>query len=182
MSKTPKSEKESKSKTTKSGAFYALSPSARLELKSPLGLLFRDLSELKGMLIPGKRIITVGDVCTISFLKAKIHPHLAIFDYLSKREPISDSDETLLKKSFPKRKKYVNPSGQISKKLLEDAPELLSKGGAIEVSGEEDLTALIFLLVGEETDLILYGQPNLGLVVVKPTKPIKEKIKKWFGG
>ncbi len=149
----------------------------REELKTPLGKIYSDPNEIKKI---GKLIVAIGDVCTLELLKSGIIPHLAVFDYFSMRKPLSEKEIKILENAFPKRRTYQNPPGTLSDELLRDAKELLNMGGAVFIQGEEDLTALAFLRVLDERFVVLYGQPGVGMVVVLPSKEIKEKIEKWL--
>jgi uncharacterized protein (UPF0218 family) len=77
--------------------------------------------------------------------------------------------------------KVKNPPATISDDLwntIASCYESLEKGPiCLEIEGEEDLAALpaIYLAPGDVT--IIYGLPNRGVVVVKPTESNKKKVK-----
>ncbi len=146
------------------------------ELKKPLGKVQQDYSEIK-KLSRSHRIISVGDVCTLDLLDTGIRPHLAVFDYRFMRKDLEAEKIERLRKEFPVQKSYENPAGTLSEALLNDAAELIEKGGAVHIKGEEDLTALAFMLAAKENDLVIYGQPEKGVVLVKPDKILKSRIK-----
>lgn len=154
-------------------------PSIREELKKPLGEIHRNFLVIKKLSL-NHRIISVGDVCTLGLLAEGIRPHLAVFDHISMRNKLDEDKIKILDFHFPDQKKYKNPAGTISEKLLADAPKLIKVGGGILIEGEEDLTALAFVRSADSEDIIVYGQPNLGMVVVTPNKKIKKKIEKWL--
>jgi len=153
---------------------------ARQELKKPLGELLRDPATLKEM-AKGRRIIAVGDVCVLNLLAAGISPHLAVFDFRSKRQPLDSAGRRILETHYPKPKTYTNPPGALSEELLRDAPSLIREGGAVLIDGEEDLTAMAFIMSAGPQDVVVYGQPDEGLVIVKPDEKIRKKIEKWLG-
>ncbi len=155
-----------------------INKSMRKLLKKPLGKLYKNIESAKKDIIK-YNIIAVGDVITIKMLAKKLKITLAIFDYQTKRKKISSKLIAKLKKSFPLAVKYTNKAGTISDKLIKDAKKLLKKGGGIRIIGEEDLTAIAFVLAGNSKNRIIYGQPNKGIVVVNPMK-IKRKIKKYL--
>ena len=144
-------------------------------LKNPLGRVYRSPSVLKKM--KNRRIIAVGDESTMVLLKNGINPHLAVFDFKIERKKITLEERTLLLSSFKKIRNYKNRKGTVSDYLLRNAGKLIKDGGAILIDGEEDLTALAFILNAGEKDVIVYGQPGKGIVVVEPEK-VKEKIRK----
>lgn len=151
----------------------------RNKLKRPLGKLHKDF---KGLikLSRTRRIIAVGDVCTLSLLAMGIKPHLAVFDYRLMRRKLDSGMINILKLHFKKPRKYRNPAGTLSDRILADAGQLIEKGGAVFIEGEEDLTALAFIASASSIDVVVYGQPREGLVVVEPSKRIKKKIEGWL--
>jgi hypothetical protein len=86
-----------------------------------------------------------------------------------------------LRASFKKMRTYPNPAGTVSDRLLADAAGLVREGGAVLIEGEEDLTALAFVLSAGENDLVVYGQPDEGVVVVRPDAKLKKRISNWLG-
>ncbi|HSB47580.1 MAG TPA: DUF359 domain-containing protein [Candidatus Bilamarchaeum sp.] len=155
----------------------AVSEAVREELKKPLGAVIRDISGLGRK--PDERIISIGDVCTLEFLSRGIIPHLSVFDFKSMRKPLHEKGRKALM-SLGEAKKYANPPGTISESLLADAGMLLEKGGAVLIDGEEDLTALAFILEAGKKDIIVYGQPREGMVIVRADSKLKKKIKGWL--
>lgn len=151
----------------------------RKELKKPLGKLHKDFKAVT-RLSRTRRIIAVGDVCTLSLLAMGIKPHLAVFDYRLMRHRLDPGMINILKLHFKKPKKYRNPPGTLSDKILADASRLIAKGGAVFIEGEEDLTALAFIAGASRADIIVYGQPGEGLVVVEPDKKIKDRVRRWL--
>lgn len=149
------------------------------ELKKPLGRLYSDITRASNSLL-NKRVISIGDICSTNLISQKIIPHLCIFDFKTKREEIDIELRKILINNYPNPHEYINPAGTISEKIIADASTLLQNGGGIKIKGEEDITALAFILVANKNDRIVYGQPNEGIVVVRPTKKLKEKIKKWL--
>jgi len=158
-----------------------ISEKSRLRLKKPLGKLFKRVRELK--LSKAKhRIISIGDMITLEILDAGIRPHLAVFDFKCKRKKLSNKGISKLRKAFPRQKRYRNPAGTVCDQLISDASLLIKKGGAVRIIGEEDLTALAFIRKAGKRDIVLYGQPNKGIVLVKANKKILKKIDEFLFG
>jgi len=149
------------------------------QLKKPLGKVYEDANAIVKM-IRGKRVISVGDVCTIALLDAGVIPHLAVFDYKFQRTKLKTQDLKTLKSQYPKPKIYNNPAGTISDKIIADAAKLLEAGGAILIDGEEDLTALAFIIVARIGDILIYGQPKVGIVLIRINEKIKERTRKFL--
>jgi GTP-dependent dephospho-CoA kinase len=163
-----------------------ISEETKNELKDPIGELFCDPKDLEGFVQkelkkPGRhRILTIGDVCTVALLDLGFRPHLAVFDYHTRRTDTDKKTLDLLKATYKTMTRFVNPAGTVSDIIIKEARALIDKGGAILIEGEEDLTALAFIREADEDDLVLYGQPGEGVVLVRPTKEIKRKIERWL--
>lgn len=151
--------------------------SVKLELKKPLGRVSYSMEEVK-KLSRKKKIVTVGDICTLALLAIGVKPHLAVFDYRYMRKKLNAMLIGVLENTYKKRTTYGNKPGTLSIKLLCDAPQLLKKGGAVLINGDEDLTALAFILTAKKEHIVVYGQPKEGIVIVKPKNRIKTKIEK----
>lgn len=151
-------------------------PEVREQLKNPLGR-FVDAAALRSLKC---RIIAIGDVCTLGLLETGIMPHLAVFDFRSMRHALDPAMVRALRSVFKNPVKYQNPPGTLSEDIIRDAPDLIRKGGAVLIDGEEDLTALAFILAASEADAVVYGQPDEGLVLVKPDEKIKRRIREWL--
>lgn len=145
----------------------------RERLKTPLGILLRDASKenILNHITNEPFIITVGDATTEKMLKFNLVPSLSIVDGLEKRKKrdIPSGNETKL---F-----CDNPAGEITaqsivaiKSALESKPPV-----QIIVNGEEDLLVLPVCIYAPQNAVVLYGQPNEGLVIVKVTQEIRNK-------
>jgi uncharacterized protein (UPF0218 family) len=157
----------------------AIPPEIRAQLKEPLGRLQTDYGGLK-TISKSHRIIAVGDVCTLGLIHAGIKPHLAVFDHLFMRHDIDRGMMDDLARNFKDPVRYKNPPGTLSDDIIADAGMLISKGGAVLIDGEEDLTALAFIRSAGKGDIIIYGQPNEGFVVVRPNPGMKKRIEGWL--
>ncbi|MBI5227293.1 DUF359 domain-containing protein [Candidatus Micrarchaeota archaeon] len=158
-----------------------IGPKTREFLKKPLGKLYKNIKSAKGQnQFTKKRIIAIGDIVTLRLLGSRIVPHVAVFDYQTKRKKLTKNLIGKIKKIFPKARKYANAAGTVSNRLIKDAKKIMKRGGGILVKGEEDLTALAFILSGRSGDRVIYGQPNKGIVIVSPNK-IKRKIRRLLG-
>ena len=151
----------------------------RSKLKRPLGKLYKDFRVLKRLSL-SRRIIAVGDVCTLSLLAMGIRPHLAVFDHRLMRRRLDPGMINILRMHFKKPKRYRNPPGTLSDRIIADAGKLIKRGGGVFIDGEEDLTALAFIASASSRDVVVYGQPAEGLVVVEPDERIKKKVGGWL--
>jgi uncharacterized protein (UPF0218 family) len=149
-------------------------------LKTQIGKLV-DEKTLIDLLKKEEFIISIGDQVTYTLLKYDIEPVFCVVDFKTRRGICSDEVKNLIK-SFGKKVVVVeNPKGCISDDLwnvIKYAFEDLEKGALrIEVIGEEDLASLVAIFLAPSDVTIIYGLPNKGVLVVKPTKENKGKAK-----
>ena len=146
----------------------------RESLKKPLGVLIKDSDTTKENIlknIQGSFVITVGDATTEKLIKHGILPSLQIVDGLEKRSkrelPSADIKTTL---------SCHNPAAQITQESIDVIKKALQVPPArITVIGEEDLLVLPVCVYASENSVVLYGQPNEGLVIVRINSEIRNK-------
>ena len=148
---------------------YRLPDAQRECLKRPFGTLYRDLKEAIPALA-GRAVYAVGDVVTHRLLRLGIVPDLAIIDGRTMRLPCERT---------PEYQAYQfhawNPPGTITKDLIVAIDRALANSPAlIVVDGEEDLAVLPLVLSAPEGGVLLYGQPNEGVVLREITAEAKE--------
>ena len=149
-------------------------------LKTPVGKLV-DEKGLVELLKNEKHIISIGDQVTYTLLKHDIEPSFCVVDFKTRRGKCEKEIIDVLK-SFGKKAVVVeNPPGTISDDLVNTiklAIENIEAGSIrIEVVGEEDLASLPALYFAPPDATIIYGLPNKGVLVVKPTKEMKHKVR-----
>ena len=153
-----------------------LPDSLRDQLKIPLGLLLPigqdNKKNIQKYISDDSYVITVGDRTTEKMIEYGIIPSLQIIDGFEKRQ----------KREFPKlatesELKIDNPAGEttlqsieIIKKAFEMIPPI-----RLTVKGEEDLMVLPVCIHAPQNSVILYGQPNKGLVLLEVTPEIRNK-------
>ncbi|ASJ03508.1 hypothetical protein A3L09_09680 [Thermococcus profundus] len=163
--------------------YFLLTPELRGELKEPLGDLVRgEIPEpyvkLAPLLKSSDFVITVGDVVTENVLNVGLFPDVAIYDLRTKRReytPSVDSNAVFLT--------VKNPPGTITKALLNairKGVEIALRGRRvyIKVNGEEDLAAIPAVLYAPLGSVVLYGQPDEGVVLIKVTPECKRRCAK----
>jgi uncharacterized protein (UPF0218 family) len=149
-------------------------------LKTPVGKLV-DEEGLLNLVRNEKHLISIGDQVTYTLLKNDIEPSFCVIDYKTKRGKCPLEIIQVLK-SFGKKAIIIkNPAGTLSDDLFNTiklAVENLDVGSLrIEVEGEEDLASLPAIYYAPPDATIIYGLPNKGVLVVKPTKEMKEKVR-----
>ena len=152
----------------------------RDQLKNPLGNLIIDNDPNKENII--KKIsaesvlITVGDRTTENMLQLGLKPQIQIIDGLEKRNqrtiPIDDTVNTNLS--------CRNPPGEITKESIQVIQKAFSceLPVRITVDGEEDLLVIPVCIHAPENSIVMYGQPNEGLVIVTITPEIRARVQK----
>ncbi|NND86554.1 MAG: GTP-dependent dephospho-CoA kinase family protein [Nitrosopumilus sp.] len=153
-----------------------LPDSLRDQLKIPLGILIpesqADKDHIQKYLSDSPYLITVGDRTTEKMINFGFIPSLQIIDgqeKRKKREPPKLSNATELQ--------IDNPAAQITSQSIDVIKKSFSMKGPIRilVNGEEDLLVLPVCIYAPENSLVMYGQPNEGLVVTKITTEIRNK-------
>jgi len=152
----------------------------RDQLKNPLGILINDNDPNKKNIIKEftteSIIITVGDRTTENMLRLGIKPQIQIIDGFEKRNqriaPIDDTVNTRLS--------CRNPPGEITEESIQIIKKAFSSEPPVRimVDGEEDLLVIPVCISAPENSIVMYGQPNEGLVIIQLTPEIRAKVQK----
>ena len=152
----------------------------REDLKIPLGDLINDIDvnnkNIQTKINPKSIIITVGDKTTENIISLGIRPQIQIIDGLEKRNqhsiPLDKEIDTVLT--------CKNPPGEITQESIQTIQKAFSSDPPIRiiVDGEEDLLVIPVCIAAPENSVVMYGQPNEGLVIVHVTPEIREKVQK----
>ena len=153
-----------------------LPDSLRDQLKIPLGILLPidqdNKTNIQKYLSDDSYIITVGDRTTEKMIDFDLIPSLQIIDGLEKR-----IKRDIIKLGSAFEFKIDNPAAEITLESIEIIKKAFSLNPPIRltVNGEEDLLVLPACIHAPENSVILYGQPNKGLVLVQITTEIRNK-------
>jgi GTP-dependent dephospho-CoA kinase len=151
---------------------YTVTPTLREKLKEPFGRLIEGTSDqtmakLKEQVAaePPPMIISVGDVVSKNLHQHKIHPQLSIIDNVSLRDQVTEPPH----EHGEEKIRIKNPQGTITQEAITAIKDAAAdrRHVHIVVEGEEDLLTLIAVLYAPNDALVVYGQPNCGVVVVK---------------
>ena len=155
-----------------------LQESLREKLKIPLGILLLDNQVSKENVLKytqsGSFIITVGDATTEKMLNFGIIPSLQIIDAQEKRvkraPPSNEMVTTVLS--------CKNPPGEITNESIDVIKRAFTSETPVRiiVNGEEDLLVLPVCIYAPKNAVVMYGQPNEGLVIVQINDQIRNKI------
>jgi len=122
-------------------------------------------------------LISVGDIVSTSLKKAKLTPNVIVIDHRSRRQ-------FLFSKNTVKDKGISNKPGTIQKVAVDKLKQKMNlslkqkTSQQMTIHGEEDLLALPAILLAPLKSIVVYGQRDLGIIVV----PITEQIKKQVAG
>jgi len=173
------------------------------------GQLFRYINIMKYSMM-----IAVGDIISMELVKVGIEPDVKIIDFRSRRKPILDKSEILNSKSQINPKSEIinnkrlefkdsnlfgasnlefrisNDPGTINSQAvvaIKKAIDQFIKTGkkqTIVINGEEDLLALPAIMLAPLNSVVLYGQWQIGVVMIKvdekTKKSVSELLKKFF--
>ena len=152
----------------------------RDQLKNPLGNLVSDNDSNKENIIKKisaeSVIITVGDRTTENMLQLGLKPQIQIIDGLEKRSECAVlTDDTINTKLSCK-----NPPGEITEESIQVIQKAFSSEPPVRITvdGEEDLLVIPVCIHAPENSVVMYGQPNEGLVIVTITPEIRAKVQK----
>lgn len=135
-----------------------------------------------------KTLVAVGDNIVVNLLNANLIPDVAVVDFSCQRKPVPNEWRMALEKALQSNH-YVlvpNPAGSVHPKMEKELQKLLvSAKGWMVVEGEDDLCSLVVMANALPKTLLLYGQPNLGVVwvevepkVQKLAQNLLERVKK----
>ena len=156
-----------------------LPESLREQLKIPLGVLLQEKDankeNIQKHLSESPYIITVGDRTTEKMIDFGLIPSLQIVDGQEKRvkrdTPIAEVKTSLT---------CDNPAAEITLQSIETIKQSFESEppARILVNGEEDLLVIPVCIYAPENAVVLYGQPNEGLVIVRITPEIRNKTQR----
>ena len=150
----------------------------RDSLKKPLGILIPDYevtrSSVSSKIPKDAFVITVGDATTEKMISFGLSPSLQIVDSLEKRNK-RDLPGGYVKTIL----ECTNPAAEITDQSVSIIKQAFGMATPVRiiVSGEEDLLVLPVAIFAPDNSVILYGQPNEGLVLVQVTEEVRNKAK-----
>lgn len=153
----------------------------RSEFKEPFGSVYTEASDLLDDAGEG-HVIAVGDVVTAHLLRAGRTPDVSVVDGRTKRAAVSDETAAALDE-LPSGTNVENPAGELSESMLRALTEALSSPGpqVLDVDGEEDLVTLPAVVAAPDGASVVYGQPDVGMVLVRVTPESRETMRELLG-
>ena len=155
---------------------YTLPQELRAKLATPLGRVFsgEDTSSpaFESVLRSATMIVTVGDRVTETLWERGRVPDLQIIDAVERRVKRKPPDVP-----FSRLLKVKNPAGTISRAAIDGVRRAIDgdKPVRVQVDGEEDLMAMLAIAMAPESAAIFYGQPGIGVVLVRANARSKSR-------
>lgn len=118
-------------------------------------------------------VVAVGDKVSSTLISLGIKAKLYIYDEKTKRT-FSEKTKTPVEQVVLVK----NPAGTLTDESLEAIKKALESetSVAIKVEGEEDLLTLPVILYAPLNSLVVYGQPDEGVVLVRVTNERKKFV------
>ena len=123
-------------------------------------------------------LILVGDTVSRNAIQSGIKPDVLVIDHREKRNRAVEFAH-----GKPRVFKTRNKAGMIDLLAWNAIAEAIEKGdSAVLVDGEEDLLTLVAVVVAPQGSLVVYGQPEEGIVLVRVTEKKKGEIETIING
>ena len=121
------------------------------------------------------KMITVGDVVSLTMRRNGIRPILSVYDGYTERHEMTDFAALV---EGEEKEVVANPAGTITDELDEAVRNALTAGTTdlIRVEGEEDLALMPCILHAPEGTEIVYGWPGKGMMVITTDGTIRKRI------
>lgn len=135
-----------------------------------------------GHLKTNSLLICVGDQTTFNLLDNGIIAQISIVDGLTKRKEFDADKLNNIRKNYSQINMCNNPAGAINPLAMQsvknaiDTYDLQKTKTLIVVDGEEDLLFIPSVIFSPESSMIVYGQPNEGMVVCVADKTLKKRM------
>ena len=143
-------------------------------IEGPFKETMKRLKELVEITKPSL-VVSVGDIVSAHIVKEGISLDVLVVDNKTMRKPIKpivvDVDQTLYAR---------NPPGAITDEAWAAIRQAIKQTGRTKVivDGEEDLLTVVTVLSAPADAFVVYGQPHVGIVVVKVTEEAQERMRR----
>ena len=144
----------------------------RYIFKEPIG---SELKESELIKHHDTKIITVGDVVSLTMRRNGIRPVLSVYDGYTERHEMTEF-ATLVEGED--KVTVVNPAGTITDELDDAVRNALTTGKTdlIRVDGEEDLALMPCILYAPEGAEVVYGWPGKGMMIVSTDDVTRKRV------
>ena len=121
------------------------------------------------------RMITVGDVVSLTMRRNGIRPILSVYDGYTERREMTEFASLV---ESEEKEVVANPAGTITDELDDAVRNALTTGSTdlIRVEGEEDLALMPCILHAPEGAEIVYGWPGRGMMIVSTDDVTRKRV------
>ena len=161
--------------------YYVLTEHQRQVLKQPLGELVTGSEKECNLILKRvvekekpRLLILVGDTISRNAIQSGLTPNVLVIDNLEKRV-------TALPFEFQSQKfvRTHNPAGRIEMQAWHAVEQAIRESNTlVEVDGEEDLLTIPAVLSAPTGAMVVYGQPNVGIVIVRVSETKKSETRR----
>jgi uncharacterized protein (UPF0218 family) len=143
----------------------------------PFGKLMDEKTALSAV-AECEKLITVGDVVSMTALKNGLKPKLMIYDLCTERRAM-DQLGSMLRSVEGTQVRIANPPGHIVPEMVRGVQQAFRRVGAtkMQVDGEEDLAAPVCAALAPLGSCMIYGMPKKGIVFVKIDEKVREQAR-----
>ena len=140
--------------------------------KEPIG---SELKESELIKHHDTKMITVGDVVSLTVRRNGIRPILSVYDGYTERREMTEFASLV---ESEEKEVVVNPAGTITDELDDAVRNALTTGNTdlIRVEGEEDLALMPCILHAPEGAEIVYGWPGRGMMIVSTDDVTRKRV------
>ncbi len=167
---------------------YSMPETLDEELKQAMGTLFPGPHDNPSIAVnlaletlsSQDKIIAVGDVTVFSLQLAKRDVWISVIDGMTHRQKWDKFEEINMKGQLVINAK--NPPSKLTSSVFKACSQAISQSEnvTIFVDGEEDLVPIPLILMAPLGTILLYGQPNEGLVVREIDIPAKNRARRFL--
>ncbi len=128
-------------------------------------------------------VICVGDICSSELLKSGYEPDIIVFDTKYLRKDVDEEVIKIIKNSCKNLLSAKNDPGTICCEAEAVIEKLICerKKGCVQIDGEEDMLALVAVCKCKPGDIVVYGQPHEGIVIVEANADKITLARKLYG-
>ena len=144
----------------------------RYIFKEPIG---SELKESELIKHHDTKIITVGDVVSLTMRKNGIRPILSVYDGYTERHEMTEFANLV---EGEEKEAVTNPAGVITDELEDAIRNALTTGKTdlIRIDGEEDLALMPCILYAPEGAEVVYGWPGKGMMIVSTDDVTRKRV------
>lgn len=163
---------------------FHLPESEKEAFRQPIGHVTTDIHSVIDTLSENTMLIAVGDIVAQQAQKAGRLADITIIDGRTRRHDLEP--EYAVSFANVKKRETQNPAGSITQEAAKSILaaitdyETTHAQQLIAVSGEEDLLAIPSILLAPLSSVVIYGQFDKGIVVVKISEQKKQRLHDLF--